>query len=168
MSRDEEQLTSHWQSAAEVIWRHLEKGQNCALVNVGDPLLYGTFIRVLEALRKSHPEIDVEVIPGISSVSAAAARAVVPLAISDERIAVISGNDDDEAIRETLRNFDTIVFMKPSIMFDRLLSILEELNLLEKCAYVSRCTTSEEEIVRDIRKLKGKRLDYFSLLIVRR
>ena len=118
--------------------------------------------------KKSHPEVEVEVIPGISSISAAAARAVVPLATSDERIAIISGNREDRVIRETIENFDTVVFMKMNSVFDKLLAILEELDLTKKCVYVRRGTTQEEEIIRDISRLKGKKVDYFSLLILRK
>jgi precorrin-2/cobalt-factor-2 C20-methyltransferase len=168
MLRDKEKLADYWRKAAESIWQYLKKGEDCAFVNIGDPLLYGTFIHILETLKKSHPEIEIEVIPGISSISAAAARAAVPLASNDERIAIISGNREDKVIRETLENFDTIVFMKMNKVFDRLLSILEELNLIEKCVCVRRCTTQDEEIIRDISKLKGEKVDYFSLLIVRK
>ncbi len=168
MLRDKEKLADYWLKAAESIWQYLKKGEDCAFVNIGDPLLYGTFIHILETLQKSHPEIEVEVIPGISSINAAAARAVVPLASNDERIAIISGNRADKVIRETLENFDTVVFIKMNKVFDRLLSILEELKLVEKCVYVRRCTTQDEEIIRDISKLKGEKVDYFSLLIVRK
>lgn len=168
MLRDKEKLADYWLKAAESIWQYLKKGEDCAFVNIGDPLLYGTFIHILETLQKSHPEIEVEVIPGISSINAAAARAVVPLASNDERIAIISGNRADKVIRETLENFDTVVFIKMNKVFDRLLTILEELKLVEKCVYVRRCTTQDEEIIRDISKLKGEKVDYFSLLIVRK
>ncbi|MGA7677437.1 MAG: precorrin-2 C(20)-methyltransferase [Dehalococcoidia bacterium] len=168
MLRDKEKLADYWLKATESMWRYLKKGEDCAFVNIGDPLLYGTFIHILETLQKSHPEIEVEVIPGISSINAAAARAVVPLASNDERIAIISGNCADKVIRETLENFDTVAFIKMNKVFDRLLSILEELKLVEKCVYVRRCTTQDEEIIRDISKLKGEKVDYFSLLIVRK
>jgi precorrin-2/cobalt-factor-2 C20-methyltransferase len=168
MLRDKEKLADYWRKAAESMWQYLKKGEDCAFVNIGDPLLYGTFIHILETLQKSHPEIEIEVVPGISSISAAAARAVVPLASNDERIAIISGNRADKVIRETLENFDTVVFVKMNKVFDRLLIMLEELNLIEKCVYVRRCTTQDEEIIRDISKLKGEKVDYFSLLIVRK
>jgi precorrin-2/cobalt-factor-2 C20-methyltransferase len=168
MLRDRKQLAGYWQKAADTIWGYLNKGEDCAFVNVGDPLLYGTFVHVLETLKKAHPEVEVEVIPGISSISAAAARVIVPLASSEERIAIISGNREDKIIRETIKNFDTVVFMKMNAVFDRLLPILEELKLVDKCVYVRRCTTQEEEIVRDIRQLKGEKVDYFSLLILRK
>jgi precorrin-2/cobalt-factor-2 C20-methyltransferase len=168
MLRDEEQLQGYWNQAADTIWRYLKDGEDCAFVNVGDPLLYGTFVHILEAVKNSHPEVEVEVIPGVSSINAAAARALVPLATGDERIAIISGNEEDRVIRETLKNFDTVVFMKMNNMFDRLLAILKELGLLEKCVYIRRCTTQDEEIIRDIGRLKGEKVDYFSLLIVRK
>ena len=168
MLRDRVQLTGYWHKAAESIWQYLRRGEDCAFVNVGDPLLYGTFIHILETLQKSHPEIEVEVIPGISSINAAAARTIVPLASDDEHIAIISGNSEEKVLSETLENFDTVVFMKMSTVFDKLLSILEELNLIEKCVYIRRCTTQDEEIIWDINKLKGEKVDYFSLLIVRK
>jgi precorrin-2/cobalt-factor-2 C20-methyltransferase len=168
MLRDKEQLKEYWHQAANTIWQHLDKGEDCAFVNVGDPLLYGTFIHILETLKRSHPEIEVEVIPGISSINAAAARAVVPLATDDDNIAIISGNHEDKLIRETLENFDTVVFMKMNKVFDKLLKILEELTLVDKCVYVRRCTTKDEEIIWDISKSKGEKVDYFSLLIVRK
>jgi precorrin-2/cobalt-factor-2 C20-methyltransferase len=168
MLRDKEKLADYRHKAAESIWQHLKKGEDCAFVNIGDPLLYGTFIHILETLKRSHPEIEVEVIPGISSISAAAARTVVPLASNDERVAIISGNRADKVIRETLDNFDTVVFIKMNKVFDRLLTILEELDLIKKCVYVRRCTTQDEEIIWDISKLRGEKVDYFSLLIVRK
>jgi precorrin-2/cobalt-factor-2 C20-methyltransferase len=168
MLRDKERLKDYWQQAANTIWDYLKKGEDCAFVNVGDPLLYGTFIHILETLQKNHPEIEVEIIPGISSINAAAARTIVPLASNDEQIAIISGNREDKIIRDMLENFDTVVFIKMNNMFDRLLIILEELNLIKKSIYVKRCTTQDEEIVYDISKLKGEKVDYFSLLIVRK
>ena len=168
MLRDEESLREHWRRAAEAVWDCLEQGKDCAFVNVGDPLLYGTFIHVWETLREAHPEVAVEVIPGISSLNAAAASSGLPLASDDDNIAVISGDHDKKFIRETLQKFDTVVFMKMNNVFDKLLAILSELKLTEKCVYVRRCTTQDEEIVRDISRLAGKKIDYFSLLIVRK
>ncbi len=168
MLRDKEQLAESWRKAADIIWRHLAAGDDCAFVNVGDPLLYGTFIHVLESLRETQPELEVAVIPGISSLNAAAAKGMVPLATEDECVAIISSSCEDKFIRQVLESFDTVVFMKINRNFDRILNILEGLNLTGKCLYVRRCTTKDEEIVWDISRLKGRKLDYSSLLIVRR
>ncbi len=168
MKKDAGRLTDYWEKAAETVWQHLSSGEDCAFITEGDPFLYGTFIHVFEILQKNHPEVSIEVIPGISSINAAAARALLPLATGGERIAILPATYEDKAIRKTLEDFDTVVFLKINTVFDQVLNILEELNLVEKCVYVSRCTTEDEEIIRDIRKLKGQKLDYLSLLIVRR
>lgn len=168
MLRDKQKLQEYWQQAADIIWYHLNQGKDGAFVNVGDPLLYGTFTHVMKMLQRNHPEIEIEVIPGISSINAAAARTVIPLASDDDNIAIISGDHGDKAIRETLENFDTVVFIKMNKVFDKLLKILGELNMIDKCVYVRRCTTQDEEIIRDIDRLKDEMVDYFSLLIVRK
>ena len=71
MRKDSQELIPYWEKAAEEIWQHLAQGDDCAFVNEGDPLLYGTFIHVFEILRKRYPKLTIEVIPGISSINAA-------------------------------------------------------------------------------------------------
>ncbi len=168
MVRDVKKLTASWETAAETIWQHLQQGRDCAFVNEGDPFLYGTAIHVFNTMRTTHPEIGITVVPGVSSINAAAAQAMVPLASNDERIAILSGHCQDNVIAETLENFDTVIFLKVNSVFGRLLDILERLNLTEKGVYISKGTTQEETIVQDIRQLKGRKLGYLSLLIVRK
>lgn len=168
MRKDTGRLTDYWDEAAETIWQYLSRGQDCAFITEGDSFLYGTFIHVFEMLQKNHPEARIEVIPGISSINAAAARALFPLATGNERVAILPATYEDKAIRKTLNDFDTVIFLKINTVFDQVFNILEELNLVEKCVFVSRCTTEDEKIIKDISKLKGQKLDYLSLLIVRR
>ncbi|MFC1943487.1 precorrin-2 C(20)-methyltransferase [Chloroflexota bacterium] len=168
MTKDTGRLTDYWDKAAETIWQYLSNGKDCAFITEGDPFFYGTFIHVFEILQKNHPEVRIEVIPGISSINAATARALFPLATGSERVAILPATYEDKAIRKTLNDFDTVIFLKINTVFDKILNILEELNLVEKCVFVSRCTTKDEEIIKDISKLKGQKLDYLSLLIVRR
>lgn len=168
MVRDIKKLTAYWERAAETMWQHLKQSQDCAFVNEGDPFLYGTAIHVLETLRTTHAEVGITVVPGVSSINASAAQAMVPLAINDEKIAILSGHCEDSVIAETLEHFDTIVFLKVNSAFGRLLDTLERMKLTEKCVYISKGTTTDEKIVRDIRQLKEEKLDYLSLLIVRK
>jgi precorrin-2/cobalt-factor-2 C20-methyltransferase len=112
--------------------------------------------------------VNIEVIPGISSINAAAASALLPLASGEQRLAILPATYEGNALQETLENFNTVVMLKVNTVFDRILDILEEMQLTDKCVYVKRCTTGEEKIVRDVRKLRGQELDYLSLLIMRR
>ncbi len=168
MRKEPGDLQPYWQKAADTAWKYLAKGQDCAFINIGDPLLYGTFIYVFRILRRDHPELEIEIVPGISSINAAAACAALPLATGDDKIAIISASSDEAFIRQTAMTFDTVVFLKISSALDRVLAILEPLGLAEKCVFIKRCTTGEEEIIRDITKLRGQKLDYLSLMILRR
>lgn len=168
MTRDEEKLEEAWNIAVKQILRILKEGRDCAFITEGDPLLYSTFIHVYALLQKKHPGVPVEIVPGVSSVVAAAARARVPLAQGESSLAVLPATSDIQKIRSALASFDTLVFTKIDRSFDGLLEVLEGMGLADNAIWVKRCTTSEEEIVKDIRKLKGRKLDYFSLLIVKR
>jgi precorrin-2/cobalt-factor-2 C20-methyltransferase len=58
--------------------------------------------------------------------------------------------------------------MKVHRVFDAVLDALEAAGLVEKAVYVSRASMADEEIVTDVRILRGKPLGYFSVLIIRR
>lgn len=50
------------------------KNEDVAFCCLGDPVFYSTFHHVVEEVLKLNPEIRIEIIPGISSVSAALAK----------------------------------------------------------------------------------------------
>ena len=168
MHREAAALEQRWQLAAAQIWEKLKAGLDGAFVTEGDPLLYGSFIYVFERLKAAHPEIEIEVIPGISSINAAAAAAMIPLASQDEKVAILPATGPEEGLRQALQTFDTIILIKVHSVFGKVLTILREMRLVEGSIFISRCTTKDEEIVRDIANLEGQKLDYFSLLIVKR
>jgi precorrin-2 C(20)-methyltransferase len=64
----------------------LAEGHDVVFLCEGDPLLYGSFAHLL---RRVASRFTCEVIPGITSVSAAAAAALVPLGTYDEPIALL-------------------------------------------------------------------------------
>ena len=139
-----------------------------AFVTIGDPLLYSTFLYLLRILRERYPEIAVEIVPGITSVGAAAAAAAVPLAMAAERLAIVPATYEEEKLRQTLLAFDCVVLLKVSRVFDQIYTLLCELGLERRGVFIRRVGSSEEEVVTDLTSLVGKKLDYLSLLIVRK
>ncbi|TLM67135.1 MAG: precorrin-2 C(20)-methyltransferase [Deltaproteobacteria bacterium] len=168
MSRDEEELRPYWEATASEVAAHVRAGRTVAFVTIGDPLLYSTFLYLLRLLRERYPEIAVEIVPGITSVSAAAAAAGVPLATAAERVAVLPATYEAEKLRQTLLDFDCTVLLKVSRVFDQLYALLVELGLERRGVFIRRVGSSEEEVVTDLASLVGKKLDYLSLLIVRK
>jgi precorrin-2/cobalt-factor-2 C20-methyltransferase len=157
----------HWDEAAEVVGQELRSGQDAAFITEGDPLLYSTFMHLRVALAEHFPEAPVEVIPGVSSVTAAAARALFPLAGMDERVGVVPATYDPDVLARMLDTCHTVVVLKVSGVLDRVLDILEARGVLSQAVFIERCGTPSERIVRDLTRLRGERVSYFSLLLVR-
>lgn len=168
MRKEPEELESFWEEAASQVIRRIEEGKEVAFVTIGDPFLYSTFLYLYRILRERRPDIAVEIVPGISSVSAAAAAAGIPLGMAADRIAILPATFEEEGLRRTLRDFDTVVLMKVNRVFDRVLALLKELGLEKKGVFVRRVGSGEEEVIFDIERLSGEKLDYLSLLIVKK
>ena len=165
---DAEAAGEVWQAAANTVAERLLQGQDVAFITEGDPMLYSTFSYVLESIRSNYPEIPVEIIPGVSSVMAAAASASVPLVTHGQRLAILPAVYGINDLREAIANYDTIVLMKVNRMLLQALANLENLGLAGRAIYVRRASTPREHVVMDIQQLSEEDLDYFSLLIIRR
>ncbi len=69
MTRDPEELERAWSAAADAVAPRALEG-DVAFVTLGDPNVYSTFGHLRRTLASEHPEVDLEVIPGVSSVTA--------------------------------------------------------------------------------------------------
>ena len=165
---DEEAAASVWRSAADSIGAHLTQGKDVAFITEGDPMLYSTFAYVLDSVCSQYPGVPVEIIPGVSSVMAAAASAGIPLVTHGQRLAILPAVYGIDDLSEAIANYDTIVLMKVNRTLLQALANLEQLGLAGKGIYVRRATTAREEVVRDLARLSEEDLDYFSLLIIKR
>ena len=157
-----------WIDAAHTISQRLQRGQDVAFITEGDPMLYSTFSYVLDSIQSSYPTVSVEIVPGVSSIMAAAASGGVPLATHGQRLAVLPAVYGIDDLSEAIANYDTIVLMKVNRTLLRAIANLESLGLAGKSIYVRRATTAKEQVVRDLGQLSGEDMDYFSLLIIKR
>ncbi len=166
MKKDQAGLDTFWEEAAAQVAERVRSGEDVAFITIGDPFLYSTFLYLYRIFRERYPDIPVEIVPGISSINAAAAAAGVPLGMTSDRIAVLPATYEDDELRRTFAEFDTVILMKVHRVFDRVHALLKELGLEKRAAFVRRVGGAEEEVVTDLETLSGKKLDYLSLLIV--
>jgi len=162
------ELEAAWEEAADQVLERIDAGRSVVFITIGDPCLYSTFLYLFRIIRERRPDVPVEIIPGISSINAAAAAALIPLGIASERIAILPATYEDAELRRTLQEFDTIVLMKVSRVFDRVYALLQELGLAKGSVFVRRVGSDREEVIFDLASLVGKELDYLSMLIVRK
>jgi precorrin-2/cobalt-factor-2 C20-methyltransferase len=156
-----------WREVAASLADHLEPDRCGVFLTEGDPLLFGTFGHVVAALRLLRPDLCVETVPGISSVTAAAGAAGVPLVDGDERLAIVPASAADLA--QILSRFECTVLLKVGPVIRETLALLDRLGLLDGAVYVRRCGQPGQTIVPDVRTLLAAPPDdYFALLIVHR
>ncbi|MDO8445310.1 MAG: precorrin-2 C(20)-methyltransferase [Deltaproteobacteria bacterium] len=168
MTKDKEVLRKAREEAALSITERLKAGKDVACITLGDPMFYSTFSYLIPLVRERLPKVGIEIVPGISSVMASAALTVTPLTEADERIAVIPATYESEKLKDILRDFDTVVLMKVNRVFDKILGLLEELGLKENAVFIERCGGKNQRVVNSLDSLKGEKLDYLSMVIVKR
>ena len=164
---DTGELDIKWNETVDAVVGRLNRGMDAAFITIGDPAIYSTFFYLYDRLLELKPALHIEIVPGISSVNAAAARAGLYLGLGNDRIAILPANYLD-SLQETLEKFDTVVLMKVSKVFDTVRDTLVEMGLAAGATYVARAGMEDERIRKDIRTVKEKDMNYFSLVIVRR
>ena len=160
-------LEPKWNETVEAVLTRLERGIDAAFITIGDPAIYSTFFYLYDRLLERKPSLDVEIVPGISSINAAAARAGMYLGLGDERIAILPANYLDN-LQDTLERFDTVVLMKVNKVFDTVRDTLNRMNLATGATFVVRAGMDDERVYKDIRQVRDEDLNYFSLMIVRK
>lgn len=168
MTKDKRVLIKAREEAAAALADKLKVGKDVACITIGDPMFYSTFSYLIPLLRERVSEAEIEIVPGISSVMASAGAAVMTLTEADERLAVIPATYESDKIRHILETFDTVVLMKVNRVFEKILGLLDELGLKENAVFIERCGGENQRVVRDLDSLKGEKLDYLSMVIVKR
>jgi precorrin-2/cobalt-factor-2 C20-methyltransferase len=168
MTKDPELLRPAWNTAFSQIGTRLERGLDVAFITEGDPLVYSTFIYLLREAGERWPGVRVEVVPGVSSITAVPATILTPVADGQERIAILPATYGVDDLADVLERFDTVILMKVGSVMPAVVEALERTGLLGHAIYVSKATTGQQRIIRDVRSLRNDRCDYFSMVVVTR
>jgi precorrin-2/cobalt-factor-2 C20-methyltransferase len=166
MSNDPGRVRPYWDRALSEIAARIAAGKSIAFVTEGDPTLYSTFVYLQREARARWPDVRIEVVPGVTSVTAVPAVAGIALADGRERIAIVPAAYGVDDADELLRNFDTVVFMKIGPEMHRVIEAIERHGLLDRAVYVAKATMTGERIVRDVREVAGERGDCFAMVVV--
>ena len=121
----------------------IDAGKTVAFLTLGDPMIYSTFIYILEYLKKL--DVEIETVPGITSFCAIGSRLNVPIASQNENLAIIpvDKNTDFESL---LEKADNLVFMKVSADNKRLADTLKKYETNYDFMITTKCGTPDEKI----------------------
>ncbi len=121
----------------------LSGGGDVVCLCEGDPFFYGSFMYLHARL---DPHFEVEVVPGVSSVMAAAARAGVPLAARNERMVVLPGPLPADVLSARIEDAEAVVVMKIGRHLPKIRAVIAELGLIDRAVYIERATLGGERI----------------------
>lgn len=168
MSKDPDRVRPYLDDAVAKIGDRLARGLSVAFATEGDPSLFSTFVYVRREALRRFPGLEVEVVPGVSSVTAVPAVSGLSLADGQERIAILPATYGVEDLVDVLGRFDTVVLMKIGSEMPKVTEALERTGLLDRAVFVSKATMPEQRVVRDLRAAQGERGDCFAMVVVTR
>lgn len=172
MTKDELNNRKLWVESAAIVAAKAKKG-DVAFITLGDPMLYSTFLYLYECIKETYPEVELEIIPGVTSVTAVAASSKLPLAEKEEVVTIIPSDLDLAHIEDAAKHADNLVFMKCAYHIKEFIPILLRSGFTENStvALVKRCTLPEEKVMvgklGDVSKWDVSE-DYFSVAIVKK
>jgi precorrin-2 C20-methyltransferase / precorrin-3B C17-methyltransferase len=155
-------LADFYQEATQRLAAHLEAGRDVVVLCEGDPAFYGSYQHLHTRLSGRFPA---SIVPGVSSVSAAAAAVGVPLVQHDETLTVLPGTLADEELRARLAAADAVAVLKLGRTFDRVRAALDDTGLLPRARYVERAGTSAQR-VEPLAEVDPAGVPYMSLVLV--
>lgn len=162
MSKNYDELNRNYEKIAEKVEERLKEGKTVAFITLGDPTIYSTYMQISKIITKKG--FEVELIPGITSFCAAAARLNMPLCERDEPLIILPASYKE--VRSGLRLRGNKVLMKASRAILEVRDMLKEENLIDKSAMVECCGMENERIYRNLNELNDK-TGYFSVIIVK-
>jgi precorrin-2/cobalt-factor-2 C20-methyltransferase len=148
------------QGAAE-IRAVLEQGDDVICLCEGDPFFYGSFMYLHARLSS---DFKIEIIPGVTSVTACAARAGMPLAARNERLTVLPGPLPEAELKTRIEGAESVVIMKVGRHLAKIRKVIEDLGLTPRAKYVERATLPQEVVL----PLKDapEKAPYFSMILL--
>ncbi|MFT6118791.1 MAG: precorrin-2/cobalt-factor-2 C20-methyltransferase [Yoonia sp.] len=122
----------------------LDAGEDVVCLCEGDPFFYGSFMYVFARLSGKY---QVEVVPGVTSITACAASAGMPLAARNERLTVLPGPLPADELRARIDGAESVVIMKVGRHMAKIRSVIDELGLTDHAVYVERATLPQEVVL---------------------
>ena len=162
MTKDRTLVTAAYEKIADDVCAALDAGKDVAYLCLGDIAIYSTYIYVHDIVVARG--YDAEIIPGVTSFSACAARLGMALCEGPERLIVapVMASDVDEILDVPANK----VFMKSGREVAALRDKLAARGELEGASMVANCGLADEKVFPHLADIDDDG-DYFSVVIVK-
>ncbi|MDH6132305.1 precorrin-2 C20-methyltransferase/precorrin-3B C17-methyltransferase [Kitasatospora sp. MAA4] len=155
-------LDEFYEEAAARLAVHLDAGRDVVVLAEGDPMFYGSYMHMHKRLAHRYPT---EVVPGVTSVSAAAARLGRPLVEAEEVLTILPGTLPEEELTARLAATDSAAILKLGRTFPTVRRALERSGRLADAQFVERATMAGERMA-PLAEVDPESVPYFSVAIL--
>lgn len=155
-------MDEFYEEAAGRLAAHLEAGRSVALLAAGDPLFYSSYMHMHKRLSD---RFDAEVIPGVTSISAAAAALGTPLVEGEEILTVLPGTLPQAELTRRLRETDAAAILKLGRTYPAVRQALKDSGRLDETRYVERASTTRQKIAAAA-DVSDSDVPYFSIAVI--
>ena len=155
-------LADFYDECSQRLETHLAAGRTVVVLAVGDPLFFGSFMYVHDRLSPRYPT---EVVPGITSLSAATAAVATGLCRHEDTLTVLPGTLAAPELARRLADTDAAIIMKLGRTFAGVREALRQAGMLERAVYVERASGTSQ-LVLPAAEVDEGRVPYMSLVVV--
>ena len=170
MARQEFDPDAIWSNAVDIIVKSIKNQDSVALLCLGDTSLFASSSNILRIIKQKHPEIITKTIPGISSISAAAALSNFNLAIKGETLIIKECPSIKQELVDLIsinrKKKTVLVLMKIGKRWEWVKNLLKEEDILNK-SVIAINVGMPNQIVQKVSKFNLNKVPYFSLILIR-
>ena len=170
MARQEFCPDQIWSDSVDIIVKSIRKHESVTLLCLGDPSLYASSSNILRIINNNYPEIITRTIPGISSISAAAALSNFDLVKKGETLIIkecpSSKSELKALIIQSKVNKTVLAVMKVGKRWSLVKEILEKEKIINK-AIIALNVGMPDQIIQYASKYNMDAMPYFSLILIR-
>jgi precorrin-2 C20-methyltransferase/precorrin-3B C17-methyltransferase len=156
-------IEEFYEQAAARLIAHLAQGRDVVLLAEGDPLFYSSYMHMHKRISG---RFRTEVVPGITSVSAASAALAMPLVEGNDVLTVLPGTLGHEELARRLSGAGAAAIMKISRSYADVREALKESGRLAQAYYVERASGGAEQLIEPAGGVDPAGVPYMSIIIV--
>lgn len=160
--RYETLISDFYQQASEQIAARLSAGEDVAVLCVGDPFFYGSFMHLY---RRLAPKFPCQVVAGVTAMSGCWTAAGVPITWGDDVLTVLPATLPEAELLTKLQATDAAVIMKLGKGFAKARRAIEQAGLMDRAIYIEYGTMENQKILPLAEKIDNH-APYFSLIII--
>ena len=155
-------ITDFFDAAAASLLTHLQAQRTVAVLSEGDPLFFGSYMHIHKRL---FGKCQIEVIPGVTAMSACWSAASMPLVHGDDVLSIIPGSLPQAELTRRLALGEAAVVMKVGRNLGKIRRALLDAGRMEDAVYVERASMEHQQVV-PLKRKTDDQAPYFAIVLV--